>query len=978
MDFVASCSFGRLRKADIQRNSQKRVAPALSDAARQIARPLFLTAPLHPAAEIDDATLAARLHPRVAKWFRRTYARFTPAQRLCIPAILDGRSVLLSSPTGSGKTLAGFLGIIDWLVRHEPSAGSIYGIYISPLRSLTYDIQKNLTRPLQEMGLETLIRVGMRTGDTPARERAAIRRRPPHLLLTTPESLAILLCQPAYHPALAACRFVVVDELHALAENKRGTHLSVSLERLERLRGPDAPPLCRVGLSATISPLEGMAGFLVGEGRPCVLARARTNRRALIEVYSPVRRDPYPPSGVTNGRVMHELAALVRSRRSVLIFTNVRSSAERLGLQLKAALPKLADKIEVHHSSLDRQVRLEVEDRLKNGELRAVVCSTSLEMGVDIGAIDLVVMISAPKGISRTLQRIGRSGHAIDRTSHGILVATNIIDLVECAVTARLARANELDPVRVPENAADVLAQHIVGLALEEPGIALDAVWDLVRAAWPYRRLTRTEFDRVVEYLEGGGRSLAQAYTETFGKVRVEDGKLFVASPRVGREYLVNVGTITSEGLVDVTLGRRRLGVVDENFIKGMTVGDVFVLGGRAVRLVEAAWQVARVEDAAGERPNVPAWAGSGRSLTSVLAREIARMRGGLDDLLRPPSKVRHPERSESASAAEDPSGRRQPPWGSNPRADVNPALPPAAEGPSTPWHSAQDDKQVAGAAAGRAEDREAAAVDWLVEEWELSAANAQAIVAQFKLQRRVSVVPRDGVMLIECYREDAPAGTRRQALSHYFFHTLIGRGANDALSRIVARRVARLVGGNAVATSDDYGFLLTLKRDQELPLEKWRACFARADAEDDLRAALKTSELIRWQFRAVAQTGADGAAPVSRPGPQDPATAFQHGDPVSRPGGARAGSPDARRNVPARADRLPRRGRGVRLDRTRGGTGLALATRRATGGESVRVRFVCQQVQGKPHVRGPRRGHRADVPAVLRQGNGGAWNCLT
>ena len=792
----------------------------------------------------------------MAAWFRRTYAHFTPAQRLCIPAILDGKSVLLSSPTGSGKTLAGFLGIIDFLVRREPAAGSIYAIYISPLRSLTYDIQKNLSRPLHEMGLETQIRVGQRTGDTPAKERAAIRRRPPHLLLTTPESLAILLCQPAYHPALAACRFVVVDELHALAENKRGTHLSVSLERLERLRGPAAPPLCRVGLSATISPLETMAGFLTGAGRPCVIARARTDRRAIIEVYSPVRRDPYPPSGVTNGRVLHELGALVRSRRSVLIFTNVRSGAERLGLQLKAALPRLADQIEVHHGSLDRQVRLDVEDRLKNGELRAVVCSTSLEMGVDIGAIDLVVMISAPKGVSRTLQRIGRSGHAIDKTSHGILVATNIIDLVECAVTARLAREGQLDPVRVPENAADVLAQHIVGLALEEPGIAAETVWNVVRGAWPYRHLTRGEFDRIVEYLEGGGRSLAQAYTDTFGKIVVTDGKLFVASPRVGRDYLVNVGTITSEGLVDVTLGRRRLGVVDENFVKGLTAGDVFVLGGRAVRFVEAAYRVARVEDARGERPNVPTWAGSGRSLTSVLAHEIARMRGGLDDLLRPPSEVCHPECSESASAVEGPSGRRQPPRMARPRADDKPALPPAAEGPSTALHSAQDDRPGAGATTRQTEHSEAAAVDWLAEHWELSLANAQAIVAQFKLQQRHSVVPRDGVMLIERFREDAPVGTRRAHLSHYFFHTLIGRGANDALSRIVARRVARQVGGNAVATSDDYGFLLTLKRGQEMPLEKWRACFVRAGAEADLREALKESELIRWQFRAVAQTG--------------------------------------------------------------------------------------------------------------------------
>ena len=778
-----------------------------------------------PSLAVTDAALAARLHPRVAKWFRRTYKHFTPAQRLCIPAILDARSVLLSSPTGSGKTLAGFLGIIDWLVRHEPSAGSIYAIYISPLRSLTYDIQKNLTRPLHEMGLEAQIRVGLRTGDTPAKERAAIRRHPPHLLLTTPESLAILLCQPAYHPALAACRFVVVDELHALAESKRGTHLSVSLERLERLRqnggetptespvtpttpttpgasaSPGAPgsPLCRIGLSATISPLETMAAFLAGDGRPCVVAQARTERRPVIEVFSPVRRDPYPPTGQSAGRVLQELASLVRSRRSVLIFSNTRAGAEGFGLRLKAALPKLADKIEVHHSSLDRGVRLEVEDRLKNGELRAVVCSTSLEMGIDIGAIDLVVMISAPKGVSRTLQRIGRSGHAIDRTSHGILVATNITDLVECAVTAHLAREGILDPVRVPENAADVLAQHILGLAIEEPGIEAETVWRVVRGAWPYRHLPRVEFDRVVDYLRGGGRSLEKAYAEEFGKLRVVDGRLFITSPRVGRDYLVNVGTITSEGLVDVTLRRRRLGTVDEGFIKGLKPGDVFVLGGRVVRLVEANWQVARVEDAPpGVRPNVPSWFGGRRPLSGGLASEISRMRGALDDLL---------------------------------------------------------------------ENDAAPAADWLVENWELSLANAQAIVAQFRLQRRFSVVPREGLVVIERFREDPPVGTRQQPLSHFFFHTLIGRSANDALSRIVAWRVARLAGGNAMASADDYGFLLTLARFQELPLEKWRECFDRAGAEDDLRLALKESELVRWQFRAVAQDGADGPPPVSRQG---------------------------------------------------------------------------------------------------------------
>ncbi len=777
-----------------------------------------LAAPaLYPPAE-PVADLAARLHPRVAEWFGRTYpAGFTSAQQLCIPAILAGRSVLLSSPTGSGKTLAGFLGIIDWLVREQPSPGRIHAIYISPLRSLTYDIQKNLTRPLQDMGLETAIRVGLRTGDTSAKERAQIRQRPPHILLTTPESLAILLCQPAYHDALSACRFVILDELHALAENKRGTHLSVSLERLERLRprGEGMPPLCRIGLSATISPLEAMAGFLVGVDRPCVLAEARMERRMVVEVFSPVRRDPYPPAGQSAGRVLRELASLVRARRSVLIFTNTRAGAETFGLRLKAALPKLADRIEIHHGSLDRGIRLEVEDRLKNGELRAVVCSTSLEMGVDIGAIDLVVMISAPKGISRTLQRIGRSGHSVDATSHGILVATNIGDLVECAVTARLARERRMDPVRVPENAADVLAQHVLGLALEQPGVAVETVWETVRGAWPFRQLERADFDRVVEYLEGGGRSLAMAYADTFGKLRVVDGQLFVATPRVGRDYLVNVGTIASQGLVDVLLRRRRLGTVEEGFIKGLKQGDVFVLGGRVVRLLEAGWQVAKVEAADGERPNVPTWSAGRMPLTSGLGVEIARLRTELDDLL-DGAALEKGERDFNAETPRPEEGRR--------------------EGPE-------------GGSVGGAED--GAPLDWLVEQWELSLANAQAVVAHFEMQRRYSVVPRDGLMLIEHHRE--PGG---EPLSHYFFHSLIGRGANDALSRIVARRVARLAGGNALVTVDDYGFLLTLGRFQELPLERWRECFARAGAEEDLRLALKESELVRWQFRAVAQTG--------------------------------------------------------------------------------------------------------------------------
>ena len=584
-------------------------------------------------------------------------------------------------------------------------------------------------------------------------------------------------------------------------------------------------PLCRVGLSATIAPLEEMAGFLVGVGRPCLIAEARMERRAVVEVFSPVRHTPYPPAGQSAGRVLSELASLVRSRRSVLIFTNTRTGAETFGLRLKAALPTLADQVEIHHSSLDRNVRLEVEDRLKNGELRAVVCSTSLEMGVDIGAIDLVVMISAPKGISRTLQRIGRSGHSVQAVSHGILVATNVNDLVECAVTARLARERRLDAVRMPVNAADVLAQHLLGLAIEAPGVPVEEAWACVRGAWPYRELAREEFDRVVEYLQGGGRSLEKAYAETFGKLRIVEGRMFAATLRVARDYLVNVGTIASQGLVDVLLKRRRLGTVEENFIKGLKVGDVFVLGGRVVRLVEAGWQVAKVEAAEGASPNVPVWNGGRMALTSGLSGEIGGFRTELDRRLTAEGLTTKNTKDTKDTKAKGEEGAA--------KEDGLTQDPPSRQGEEVERR------------------RTAAAVDYLVEDWELSAANAQAVVAHFRLQRRFSVVPVDGMLLIERHRERGD-----QRLTHYFFHSLIGRGANDALSRIVAWRVAQRAGGNALVAVDDYGFLLTLSRSQELELEQWRECFARGGAEEDLRAALKESELVRWQFRSVAQTG--------------------------------------------------------------------------------------------------------------------------
>jgi ATP-dependent Lhr-like helicase len=523
-----------------------------------------------------------------------------------------------------------------------------------------------------------------------------------------------------------------------------------------------------------------LARFLVGVGRKCRIAEAQTEKKSLVEVFSPIRRKPYPPAGYTGTRLYAELAELIRTRQSVLVFTNVRSAAEQAGLRLKELLPDLATQIEIHHASLDRSVRLEVEDRLKNGELRAVVCSTSLEMGIDIGAVDLVVMVATPKGVSRAIQRIGRSGHSLHRSSHGVLVATNINDLVEATVTAKLVRERALDPIRIQEKPYDVVAQHIVGLAAAAP-IPVDEMFALVRRAYPFRELSRDEFDRILQYLEGGGASLQKQYTGVFGKIRVEGGIISLAHPKIAREFLVNIGTIHSEGFIDVLLRRRRLGSVEENFIKQLQIGDLFVLGGRILRLIDTGVQEARVERADGQLPTVPRWNAAKMPLTSGLARAVRKLRTEVEKRVR-----------------------------------KNP-----------------DDTAIA---------------DWLVEHYQISVANAQAVVELFRAQLTISEIPTGGKMLIELYHEGDHA--------HYFFHSLIGRSANDALSRIVALRVKNQIGGNARATIDDYGFLLTLRRFQRLPLDRLRKCFTRGNAEEDLATALRGSELVKWQFRGVAQTG--------------------------------------------------------------------------------------------------------------------------
>ncbi|MEM9016671.1 MAG: helicase-related protein, partial [Verrucomicrobiota bacterium] len=469
------------------------------------------------------------------------------------------------------------------------------------------------------------------------------------------------------------------------------------------------------------------------------------------------------------------------------IFTNTRSGAERIAHRLKLALPDLSDSIECHHSSLDRDIRQEVEDRLKGGDLRAVVCSTSLELGIDIGHIDTTIMVSTPKGISRALQRIGRSGHSVHQISHGVLVATNINDLIECVVCARLTHERVLDPVATLDYAPDVVIQHIVGMAMDD-GVAADEAFRIVRSAFPFRSLERKVFDRLVEYLEGGGRSLEKQYRETFGKIEEKDGDYHTVSKKVEREYLVNVGTIHADGMVNVILNRRRLGAVEERFVKGLKPGDIFVLAGKTVKLIESSPAEVTVENAAGRLPTVPSWNANKMPLASGIAREVARLRTDVDRRL-------NEEQEEPAEIA-----------------------------------------------------------DWLVEEWSISQINAEAILDHFVNQSLISMVPTERRFLIERFVDEEDEEDERV---HFFFHSLIGRSANDALSRIVSHRLKQAVGGNTLVTIDDYGFLLSVKPFQSLEVEGWRELFRSPDkATEQLQGVLRESQLVKWQFSGVAQTG--------------------------------------------------------------------------------------------------------------------------
>jgi ATP-dependent Lhr-like helicase len=561
----------------------------------------------------------------------------------------EGRSTLLIAPTGAGKTLAGFLPtLVELSCLPSPARGEgsksqgLHTLYISPLKALAVDIARNLEAPIAEMGLP--IKVETRTGDTPVSRRQRQRRYPPDVLLTTPEQMALLLASDDAPFLFSSLRRVVLDELHALVTSKRGDLLSLALARLWRL----APQMRAIGLSATVADPESLARFLVPqpESRTAAadIVTAGGAASPIVEMLD--TRERLPWAGHSARHALGEVYDLIRRNRTTLVFVNTRSQAEMLFQDLwRINDDGLA--IALHHGSLDVAQRRKVEQAMTEGRLRGVVCTSSLDLGVDWGDVDLVINIGAPKGSSRLMQRIGRANHRLDEASRAVLVPANRFEVLECRVAIDAVNENAQDTPPLRTGALDVLAQHVMGCACGEPFHA-DQLYDEVRTAAPYANLARADFDDVIDFVATGGYAL-KTY-ERFARIRQDrDGRWRVANPRVRQSYRLNVGTIVEEAMLKVKLvrsrqggrngskgstgaiarGGRMLGEIEEYFIEGLVAGDTFVFGGEIVRyeaLVEDQVYVSRAND---DSPKVPSYMGGKFPLSTYLAE---RVRNLLDD----------------------------------------------------------------------------------------------------------------------------------------------------------------------------------------------------------------------------------------------------------------------------------------------------------------------------------------------------------
>jgi len=596
-------------------------------------------------------------HPLVQELFVRRFGTPTEPQAQGWPQILAGRTTLISAPTGSGKTLAAFLICIDRLVR-KALAGDLTDqtevLYVSPLKALSNDIQKNLEVPLGEIFqlagerglLMPEVRTAVRTGDTLAHERRAMLARPPHILVTTPESLYILLTAAKSREILKTVETVIVDDIHAVADDKRGAHLALSLERLNQLTGKQ---LTRIGLSATQKPIETIAHFLTGpESSDPAIVQIGHRRQMDLAIEVPGGELGPVASNEMWGEIYDRLAQLANQHSSTLIFVNTRRLAERVAHHLAERLGREA--VAAHHGSLSRKLRLAAERKLKAGEIRALVATASLELGIDIGSVDLVCQIGSPRSISVGLQRIGRAGHWRGAIPKGRLFVTTRDDLIENAALIRAIRQGDLDRIEIPDSPMDILAQQIVAMCAAEDW-SEDALFQSVRRAYPYRNLERNKFDEIVEMLSEGIASQRGRYAAYLHRDRVNH----VLRARRGARLaaITSGGAIPENSLYSVVAQPEGVivGTLDEDFAVESLSGDIILLGNTSWRIRRVTSSSVLVEDAQGAAPSVPFWRGEAPARTDELSAHVAELREHISALI--PRSVSGSEQHDPADFAE-------------------------------------------------------------------------------------------------------------------------------------------------------------------------------------------------------------------------------------------------------------------------------------------------------------------------------------